>query len=268
MKPLKYTVAALAILAAASFSTSANAALANGSLVLGIADTTQTVTNSLEFNLGTFNTLSYGETWNLGTSVSTVFGSSTSLEFNIAGTGNTGGTGAAGGAGFSNLASKQLAFTAVTLPTLNGSNTTPNTDLAAIANTFSGGTAVSVPSSTSSNGTAFSAVTVGNSTTGSFFFEFDPNNPGTGQTNGQYALDPNSDGQLGDAFPTSDVLALYTKLNNSTSATEVGTFSLSSVSGNEILTFNTLATPEPSAYALGLCAVALFFVLRRRSTVA
>jgi hypothetical protein len=51
-------------------------------------------------------------------------------------------------------------------------------------------------------------------------------------------------------------------------AGDLGTFSLSS---DGVLTFNGInaaAVPEPSAYALGLCAVLLFLVLRRRQMVA
>jgi hypothetical protein len=50
-------------------------------------------------------------------------------------------------------------------------------------------------------------------------------------------------------------------------AIDLGTFSLSSAG---VLTFtgSAAAVPEPSAYALGICAALLFLVLRRRSTVA
>jgi hypothetical protein len=51
------------------------------------------------------------------------------------------------------------------------------------------------------------------------------------------------------------------------SATDLGTFSLSSAG---VLTFtgSAAAVPEPSAYALGICAGLLFLVLRRRASVA
>jgi len=50
-------------------------------------------------------------------------------------------------------------------------------------------------------------------------------------------------------------------------AVDLGTFSLSS---GGVLTFNgsAAAVPEPSAYALGICAVLLFLVLKRRHSVA
>lgn len=56
---------------------------------------------------------------------------------------------------------------------------------------------------------------------------------------------------------------------NFPNAADIGTFSLSSAG---VLTFTGLdapaSTPEPSAYALGICAMLLLWVLKRRSTVA
>jgi hypothetical protein len=52
------------------------------------------------------------------------------------------------------------------------------------------------------------------------------------------------------------------------SATDLGTFSLSSDGALSFTGAAPAAVPEPSAYALGLCAVILFFVLRRRQSVA
>lgn len=52
-------------------------------------------------------------------------------------------------------------------------------------------------------------------------------------------------------------------------ATDLGTFTLSDTGGNLSFTFGTpAAVPEPSAYALGLCAMLLFWVLKRRRSVA
>lgn len=52
-------------------------------------------------------------------------------------------------------------------------------------------------------------------------------------------------------------------------ATDLGTFTLSDTGGVLSFYFGTpTATPEPSAYALGICAALLFLVLRRRSKVA
>jgi len=50
-------------------------------------------------------------------------------------------------------------------------------------------------------------------------------------------------------------------------ATDLGTFSLTS-GGVFTFTGEAAAVPEPSAYALGICALVLFVVLRRRSTIA
>ena len=50
---------------------------------------------------------------------------------------------------------------------------------------------------------------------------------------------------------------------------DLGTFNLSADAGGALLTFDVMqATPEPSAYALGICAILLFLVLRRRQMVA
>jgi hypothetical protein len=49
---------------------------------------------------------------------------------------------------------------------------------------------------------------------------------------------------------------------------DLGTLKLSSTGGLTFTGVNAAAVPEPSAYALGICAVLLFVVLRRRATVA
>jgi hypothetical protein len=52
-------------------------------------------------------------------------------------------------------------------------------------------------------------------------------------------------------------------------ATDLGTFTLSDTGGNLQFYFGTpQAVPEPSAYALALCALLLFVVLKRRHSVA
>lgn len=52
---------------------------------------------------------------------------------------------------------------------------------------------------------------------------------------------------------------------STTNAQALGFFTLGS---NGTLTFTGAATPEPSAYALGICALLLFWVLKRRHSVA
>ncbi len=254
MKPLKYTVAALALIAVASFTQSAKAQNF-GDLVLGVYDAASGgVANSYQLDLGAFNSLTNGETFNLGTTVATEFAgdSSANLQFNIAAIGVTGQV--------SGLSNEELAFTASTLPaSISTSNASPFTDLKALVNDWQG-TSINLPSSTSSNGTALLAVSNANSNAGSFDNEFVKNNV--------YGLGSGDLTDLEASFTNGTTVELYTNPNGSSTPTEVGTFSLSDVGGNEILTFDTVATPEPSAYALGLCAIALFFVLKRRSSVA
>jgi hypothetical protein len=64
-----------------------------------------------------------------------------------------------------------------------------------------------------------------------------------------------------------DELYQYVGAGNTGSTVDLGTLKLTSAGG---LTFtgSAAAVPEPSAYALGICAVLLFIVLRRRATVA
>jgi len=252
MKPLKYTVAALAILAAASFSSSAMAA-STGDLLLGLENSS----TSLEFDLGAFSTLTSGETFNLGTNIETTLGNGT-LTWDIAGAGTS--TSAGGG-----LAAKEVVFTAVTPGTI--ANQTPSalySNIGTETSNFSTGTAVT--SGTSSNSTPFTAVSLANSANGSFAFNL-------AAGGGNYGLGTSNGSALGDTFPDTSVITLYDKKSGAgltqVSPTVAGTFQFSvDGSGNDILTFDPVATPEPSAYALGLCAVALFFVLRRRSLVA
>ena len=95
MKTMKLTAVALALLAAALFTTSAKAAgftqpspVGTGDLVLGIYDSSATNTSSLEVNLGLPANLTNGETWNLSADMSSVFTASdgtSNNEFVIAG---------------------------------------------------------------------------------------------------------------------------------------------------------------------------------------
>jgi hypothetical protein len=48
--------------------------------------------------------------------------------------------------------------------------------------------------------------------------------------------------------------------------TPLDSWTFSTSGSDTTLTYGALATPEPSAYALGLCALALFWVLKRRSS--
>ncbi len=111
MKTTKYTMAALALIAAAAITTSAKAA--TGDIILGIYDTNiNGVTQSYEVDLGLFSSLTPNETFNLGSSIQDLFGADApaQLVFNIAGTGALAGGGS--------LVGGQIAFTASTLPNL------------------------------------------------------------------------------------------------------------------------------------------------------
>jgi hypothetical protein len=258
MKSIKYTAVALALIAAASFTSSAKAAN-TGDLILGFYDTntgSTTVPSSYEVDLGSFSSLSVGETFDLGSSITSFFSSdsSASLVFNIAAAGTT-----AGGGG---LAVKETAFTASSVPPLPsfGGNTTENTNISDEVNLFSGlGTPLTLGSTTSSNGTAISGVSV---SAGPGSFETEVNNNG-----GSYGYQGSG---LLTSYPNSDLIPFYTVANRTSGlevATPDGGFQFGGTSADTTLTFDPVATPEPSAYALGLCAVALFWVLNRRRSV-
>jgi len=70
-----------------------------------------------------------------------------------------------------------------------------------------------------------------------------------------------------DTGPTDSALDFYevdTRTASNQPATLLGTFSLSN---SGLLTFNPAAVPEPSSYALGLTALVIFFVLKRRKAL-
>jgi len=253
MKSLNYTVAALAVIALASFTSSAMAQTtpATGDLIFGAYDTNNTGLASYELDLGSFGSLTNGETWNLGSTVTSAFSSdsSASLLWNIAATG--------GSAGGSTLARKEVALTVESLPSLPANNTTEYGAIANLYSGFSAGTSVSLPSNTSSNGAAIEAATVSSGSSNSFETQFVQ-----GSANGGYGYGPG----FSDTYPSSDSVTLELIPNVTSGASTDGVFVLSN--GGDTLTYNPTATPEPSAYALALCAVALFWVLKRRNSIA
>ncbi len=80
---------------------------------------------------------------------------------------------------------------------------------------------------------------------------------------GRYVTDVNG-GSTAGAIGSIDLYALTT---SSSTPTELGVFSLASDGTFTYNGVNAAAVPEPSAYALGVCAVLLFLVLRRRQSV-
>ena len=235
MKSIKYTLAALAVIALASVSTAKAQTGAPGDLVLGVFNTT----NSLEFDLGTYGSLSSGETWDLG-NVSSTAGSN--LSFSLADSVGSA-TGTQGG-----LPKGAIALAGINIPT--GTVPSLTSEIQAITTVQGDLTGTTVAAA---NGHT------------AYFEQLQ-----AASTGGSYAQEDGSNGfgiasDIDQSWTGNDTAALYTLVKGGT-ATEVGVFSTTTVGGDTILTFN--AVPEPSAYALGLCAVALFLVVKRRRSVA
>jgi hypothetical protein len=249
MKSIKHTLVALSLIVAASVTANAQ------TVALGLYNTS----TSLAINLGNLNQLTANEQFNLGNAIETTLGTS-GITFDIAGAGSQ--ISAVGG-----FAKNQIALTITSLaPTYTGfTASTPITDISG----FTGGestNSVTLGSSTSSTGVAITAFSEANGPTSSSFNHYYV--AGTAG-NTPFGLGAGL-GTGGDAFPTSGGLyTFYTLTRSGGAPTVYGTFQFSTDgSGNDILTYDPTSTPEPSAYALGLCALALFAVLnRRRSTV-
>ena len=271
MKTIKYTAVALALIASASFTTSAQAAN-QGDLILGIYDSNTTgssyVATDLVLDLGAFNSLQAGETFSLGSAVSSVFSSDTtaSLVFNIAGAGYVSSNAVASG-----LARKEIAFTATTVPTFTGNQ---QTEAQNVTNVYSG-----INSALSTGVPAASGNTTGNTTPVAYSAYTQSivngnNSFASQETAGGGAFGLGQD--LTTPYSLTASVPFYSLLNG-TSASVVSdptgiaggdSFTFGGTSSAVTLTFDPVATPEPSAYALGLCAAALFWVLNRRRSVA
>jgi hypothetical protein len=241
MKNLKYTLAALAIVAAASVSTAKAQSPAYGDVVLGVFNTT----NSLEFDLGPYSTLSNNEAFNLG-SVSSLAGSG--LTFDIAGaSGGTLGSQSAGG-----IPGADIVLTGSVFPATNPSSFgTEFTTIHGVTTNFQGGTA-------ETPGTNVQFEDLQPSSNGGSFASED----------GGIAFGLGSNYTTDQTWTGNDTADLYLLKPGAGGSTEEGYFTTSTTAGDTTLTYHTLATPEPSAYALGLVAVALFWVLKRRRSVA
>jgi hypothetical protein len=241
MKSIKYTLAALAVIALASVSTAKAQTGAPGDLILGVFNTT----NSLAFDLGTYTNLTSGESWDLGTVSSTV---GSNLSFSLADTANTSTSGAGG------VPKNTILLAGTNIPT--GTVPTLTSEFGAIQTAEEAITGSGVTTVAAANGH-------------SSYFELLESASGAGA----YSVEDGGNGfgigsNIDVTWTGSDTADLYS-LTKSGTPVEVGVFSTATVGGDTVLTFNSLsATPEPSAYALGLCAVALFFVLKRRRTVA
>jgi len=256
MKTMKLTTVALAMIAAAAFTTSAQAQSAsNGDIILGIYDSAASgaAPNSYEVDLGAFSTLTAGETWTLGTSLASTFSSDAtpSLVFDIAGSGSTG----AGG-----LASKEIAVTAPgAYSTANGSTTTtPNNNIVLEYGGFSSGT--SLLTGTSSTSTSFTAISLADTNGGSFDTAVNNNNGSYGISGSPTILTAYTEG--------STVITDFFTTLKATSAQPVadGFFELTGSGAGTKLIFDPVAAPEPSTYALMVGGLlALWMIKRRRS---
>jgi hypothetical protein len=243
MKNIKYTLAALALIAAASFSTAK--AQNDGDVIVGVFNSTY----SLAFDLGSFSSLSNGEQFNLGNVASLVTGSS---KFAIIGSANSDQTSSGGitaGDVVADGNSSQL-LTQAQSGELSPTESTVDTVIGSFnANQLSSqtpGTNVTKVSyqSTSSDPQSFGAQDGGNGFGLGAAAGVEQTYTGNNSNIPFYLLDANN-GVLDTELP----------------------FTFSTSGNDTILTYG--AVPEPSAYALGLTALALFWVLKRRnSTVA
>jgi hypothetical protein len=238
MKSVKYTLAALAVIALASVSNVK--AASDGDVILGVFNST----NSLEFDLGSYSTLTSslptGLSWDLGNVTSTA-GSGLSFSFAAAATSLS----AQGG-----VTKGDIALAGTNIPTPSAALGTVESTINSVPTNFTTGTA----ETPLTDGASYTEELLGSTAAGA------------------YAKQDNSTGfglgtDIDAVWTGNDTADLYLLANGS--ATEIGQFTTTTTDGDTTLTFTSLsATPEPSAYALGLCAVALFFVLKRRRTVA
>jgi len=255
MKTMKFTTAALALLAAALFTTSAHAAngnlSANGDLVLGVYDaSTGGNTYSLEVNLGTLNNLgSSALITQVPADVSAVFTSgqlsSDNIEFGIAA---TGGIGAYGG-----LQAGQLLVSTSTTTTIANTADTSSESSAIGAYAKSGSSSSLVAVTPSTPDLAYKIV---DTASNSFAYN----------VAGNYGFASAAPGVL-TAYSTGTVVDLYELLGTAQGGTGVptleGTFTIES-NGLQWNAAQIATVPEPSTYALMLGGLGLLWVLRRR----
>jgi hypothetical protein len=261
------TTAALALASAALIQSSASAQVSaqTGDLVLGfdeVGGTNPGSTQDYEVDLGAFTNYAaagYTISFNLNTDLTTAYGSGygdrTDVEYAIVGTNGTA-TGA-----------KTLY---VATPGADGAPTTSTNqspgaaDIQAYTLALNNATSASLKQGT---------LQFTNSTTNGFTQAY---NNANGNIFGQSTLGDTPLAQYisttgADQTTTAELYALPQSISNAVPAIPVdeGTFSFDSADG--ILTFTSataLSTPEPSAYALGICALVLFAVLKRRHSVA
>jgi hypothetical protein len=252
MKPIKLALAAaLAAIGALAFTSNAKAQT-YGDVILGIYDTSGVDTNSLEFDLGYYTTLTNGETFSLGSAVSGQYGASTAsnLKFALTTTG--------GGTGDGNLAGKEILITSAGTFNAPTSNGTENTNVTSLLSGIASGQS---NLNTSSNGTQVADAVLANTSNKSFKYLV-TNNGGSSS----YAFGYNS------TYAPSGILASYSSGSalafdddpQGGPVTQLGTFS---VLAGGVLEYNTntlSVTPEPSTWALLLGGLGALFYFGRR----
>ena len=241
---MKLTAVALALIAAAAFTTSANAAIGTtGDLILGIYDTSLSNSNSLEVSLGLNTTLPTNggtETWDLTSAeIADVTSGGSTLAFSIAATGGSVGTS-------SLVADEDLVSSPVAiLSSAVGAASTAESNINGLI-TGSGASVGSTPT----------AIEVANSNTKSFKAEVNNNTGDFGLTSG------NITGNGSILAPLSTSVTLYDINPTADTVSALGTFSFNT--GTDVLTYNAIATPEPSTYALMIGGLLALWVIKRR----
>ncbi len=260
----KLTVAALALAAIGFASSSASAQVVTNPYDLVLGFQLSSSPTDLEVDLGSISNLNL----NLGqvTNLSSDF-SSTDLSNTFGTTWNstTNGTGVNWSVAGINSVNDGASFYLTSTKTSNvktnsaGSLSNPN------------GLIVQLTTGASGQGSLNSAAVAGTSTSALIG---DGSNPASGLSQSYTSLEQgNGYTFLSSAEATgATTLTLYSFVpgTSTTPAQKLGTFSLTDTAGVEGLTFTgaVASVPEPSAYALGICAVVLFLVLKRRRSVA
>ena len=257
----KLTVAALALAAIAFASTSASAqtvTAGNNDLILGFEVGSGTgASSNLEVDLGSFNLYTTGQSFTLPqltvSDLVATYGSgwASTVLWSVAG---------------SYIDANGKAFEATsantTAPKTNSDLSTPYSNITSMAPALNGQaqTANSTKSAVIGNSSTAASAIPGSYTSA---FTASGASSGFGDTGISEAQGA-----------TTDELYQFSQLNEVGSgrnaafpaATDLGTFTLSNA-GVLSFTSKTAAVPEPSAYALGICAGLLFLVLRRRASV-
>jgi hypothetical protein len=123
-------------------------------------------------------------------------------------------------------------------------------------NTYGGGSTTALSNPLTGGSASYTDLKIANTTSGAFDKQVNLNG-------GSFGLASGAQPALLSLYTPTSVVALDTLTAGGT-PTELGTFTVSSAG----VTFNAAAVPEPSAYALGICAFLLFWVLKRRNSIA